>query len=179
MVMGKVTEFLNKVMADEAAKAEFEALIGVRKERELNDDDFQKIVELSEKLGAAVTLDEVKDFFSGNGRELSDEELAGVAGGVDGSRLDLIWSLNCPLCGKTLEMLKLPFSLGAFDGPYEATKREAQDHLRKHLEVDHRDLFGCEYSSNIADQKAEELMKPEWEKIVRRGKVLTSFIAFR
>ncbi len=68
--MSKVAEFLNKVAADEAAKAEFDAVIGVRKERELNDGDFQKIVELSKKLGASVTLDEVKDFFSGNGWEL-------------------------------------------------------------------------------------------------------------
>ena len=68
--MSKVAEFLNKVAADEAAKAEFDAVIGVRKERELNDGDFQKIVELSKKLGASVTLDEVKDFFSGNGWEV-------------------------------------------------------------------------------------------------------------
>ncbi len=82
--MGKFAEFMDKVMADEAAKAEFEAVIGAREERELSDEDFQKIVELSEKLGATVTLDEVKDFFTGNGRELSEEELAGVAGGAGG-----------------------------------------------------------------------------------------------
>lgn len=80
-IMDKFAEFLDKVMADEAAKTEFGVVASVRKERELNDDDFQKIVEIGEKLGAAVTLDEVKDFFTDNGQELSEEELDEVAGG--------------------------------------------------------------------------------------------------
>ena len=146
--MRKFAEFMDKVMADEAAKAEFGAVIGARKERELSDEDFQKIVELSEKLGAAVTLDEVKDFFSGDGRELSEEELEGVTAGLRGGveiKETRKWGWRCPYCYRFFEVEWPSPKEPSEEDMRNETKRDIRYHLKNHF------LAGRE-------QKAEEIV---------------------
>ena len=157
--MGKVAEFMDKVMADETARAEFDAVIGVRKERELSDDDFQKIVGLSEKLGAAVMLDEVKDFFSGNGRELSEEELAGVAGGF--SFWTTEWQYQCPLCKERIYTVDI--ELYKDTGCADWLKYNMKDRIRHHFMEKHKDImrgWGDDPREwhEMLEKKAEEMI---------------------
>ena len=166
--MGKFAEFMDKVMADETARAEFDAVIGVRKERELSDDDFQKIVGLSEKLGAAVMLDEVKDFFSGNGRELSEEELAGVAGGY-GEPRTMCWLYKCPMCGEEFYCTFYVGSSGFMAG-VSGVRIELKHSIEAHLRAAHRDICGNSRLLNeFIEQKAEEMLQQsDFEKITTK-----------
>lgn len=160
--MGKFAEFLDKVMADETARTEFDAVIGVRKERELNDGDFQKIVGLSEKLGVAVTLDEVKDFFSGNGRELSEEELAGVVAGGSGGVFVVNpnhWCWKCPYCGRQYDSRK------RYDPSESEMKEETMNQIMSHFLMHECYYFQNEnaISREWARQKAEEIINMEFD----------------
>lgn len=160
--MGKFAEFMDKVMADETARAEFDAVISVRKERELTDDDFRKIVGLSEKLGAAVTLDEVKEFFTGNGCELSEEELAGVAGGYSGGVYvghPWSWHWKCPYCGRMYDVSKR----------YGTSESEMKEETMNQI-MSHFLMYECYYFQNEnvisrewARQKAEEIINMEFD----------------
>lgn len=79
--MNKIAEFYTKAMADESAKAELEAVIGGKNISELSDEELLKIGKIAEKLGFAITLDEAKSYFAGEGEEISDDELDKVSGG--------------------------------------------------------------------------------------------------
>ena len=79
--MDKFEEFYNKAMADEQAKSELKAVFGGKKTGELSDDELSKVVTIAEKLGFAITLEEVKEYLSGEDEELSDDDLDKVSGG--------------------------------------------------------------------------------------------------
>ena len=81
-------------------------------------------------------MNKFADFFTGNRRELSEEELAGVAGGLTDIEKEncVIWRVPCSICGKQIECY-LPCHDGKLD--MHTSKVEARywvdEHVMEHL----------------------------------------------
>lgn len=79
--MSKISDFYSTLMQDEVLKKEFVKILGEKSILEANDSQLMEIGKIAEKLGLEISLDEAKNFLSGNSMELDDDDLDAVAGG--------------------------------------------------------------------------------------------------
>jgi predicted ribosomally synthesized peptide with nif11-like leader len=74
MVAGEVKEFLQAAGANPALGKELESAV--------DEAVMQAVFDVARRHGYTLTLDELRAYASGDGVELSEEELGAVAGGV-------------------------------------------------------------------------------------------------
>lgn len=79
--MKKITEFYTKAISNEGTKAKLEEILGGKPINEADDKQLKKIGELAKELGFEITVEEAKDYLSGNNAALGDDDLDAVAGG--------------------------------------------------------------------------------------------------
>ena len=79
--MSKVADFYQKAVADAAAKAKLDQVLGGAAIEELTDAQLQEIGKIAKELGFDITLEEAKAYLKSIGEELSDDVLSDVAGG--------------------------------------------------------------------------------------------------
>ncbi len=80
--MSTISDFYAKVMADEAVKKQITDILGGTPIENADDEELKKIGEVAKGMGFSISVEEAKEYFSGNEEELSDEFLEAVAGGV-------------------------------------------------------------------------------------------------
>lgn len=79
--MSKFNEFYVNVMADENKKKKLESILDGGSMLNADDGKLKKIGELAKELGYDISVEEAKDFFEMDGKELDDDALESVAGG--------------------------------------------------------------------------------------------------
>lgn len=79
--MSKIADFYSTVMQDDILKKELVEILEEKSILEANDKQLMEIGKIAEKLGVEISLDEAKNFLSGNDMELDDNDLDAVAGG--------------------------------------------------------------------------------------------------
>ena len=81
--MSKMSDFYTKVIADEKLREKVAAVLGDKAVEDASDDELKKIGEVAREAGFDVTLDEAKAYIKSDAKDLSDEALDAVAGGVN------------------------------------------------------------------------------------------------
>ncbi len=79
--MSKITSFYTRVFSDSSAKKELTEILGNKNIEEASDEQLIRIGELAKKLGFDISIEEAKDYISGNNAELDEDDLDAVAGG--------------------------------------------------------------------------------------------------
>lgn len=79
--MSKISDFYSTLMQDEVLKKELVEILEGKSIFEANDKQLMEIRKIAEKLSMDISLDEAKNFLSGNSMELDDNDLDAVAGG--------------------------------------------------------------------------------------------------
>ena len=79
--MSKIADFYAKVIADANLRAKANEILGGKAVADLSDAELQKLADFAKAEGCDVTVAEVKDYFTSDNQELSDEALDAVAGG--------------------------------------------------------------------------------------------------
>lgn len=136
--MEKLNEFMEKVKTDEALQKEFAEIIG-DSGAELTKEQKEKIAELAAKSGIELDLE----------GELSDEELAGIAGGM--TIREVYWECSCPLCG---EQLNYRWKLEN----RQKIKKQVKNDLVNHLVGNHSQDYIGRSDSDWATHEAEKIM---------------------
>lgn len=83
--MRKMADFYTKVISDEKLRAQLGDILGNREITEASDEELKKIGELAKNAGFDITLEEAKAYLHAEVKDLSDEALDAVAGGVNKS----------------------------------------------------------------------------------------------
>lgn len=79
--MSKISDFYSKVLSDDGLKKELESILSGKTISGASDEDLVLIGKLAERLGYDITLDEARNYISGDEAELDDSDLDAVAGG--------------------------------------------------------------------------------------------------
>ena len=79
--MSKVADFYQKAVADAAAKAKLDQVLGGAAIEELTDAQLQELGKIAKGMGFDITMEEAKAYLKSVGEELSDDALQEVAGG--------------------------------------------------------------------------------------------------
>lgn len=86
--MNKISEFYQKAITDEAVKSELNAILSGSSITEATDEQLSHIGEIAQRLGFHITVEEARDYISGDETELDDTELDAVAGGGKGDHYE-------------------------------------------------------------------------------------------
>ncbi|MGP1406689.1 Nif11-like leader peptide family RiPP precursor [Selenomonas sp.] len=81
--MSKMSDFYTKVVSDAGLRAKVDAVLAGKDIANLTDEELQKIGEIAKEAGFDISLDEAKEYLAAEAKELSDEALDAVAGGVN------------------------------------------------------------------------------------------------
>ena len=79
----KLAEFYAEITSDENLKATLEKILAGKNITEVTDAQLKEIGEIAKDLGYNFTIKEFKDFINFGDVQLSEDELAAVAGGVN------------------------------------------------------------------------------------------------
>lgn len=80
--MSQIADFYAKVMQEKELLAEVEKVLAGKEITEATDEQLTKIGDIAKKNGFEVTLEEAKKYLAEGEKELSDETMDSVAGGV-------------------------------------------------------------------------------------------------
>ncbi len=81
--MSKMSDFYTKVVSDAELRAKVNTVLGGKDIANLSDQDLEKLGEIAKAAGFDITLDEAKEYLKAEAKELSDEALDAVAGGIN------------------------------------------------------------------------------------------------
>lgn len=81
--MSKMADFYAKVISDEKLRAQLSEILGGKELAQASDAELEKIGALAKSVGFDITLDEAKAYLASEAKDLSDEALDAVAGGVN------------------------------------------------------------------------------------------------
>ncbi len=79
--MSAMSNFYEKVLADEAVKKQITDILGETPIENAGDAELEKIGEIAKGMGFSISVEEAREYFRTNEEELSDESLEVVAGG--------------------------------------------------------------------------------------------------
>ena len=81
--MSKMSDFYTKVISDVELRCKLNAILDGKDITSLTDEELMKIGEIAKEAGFDITLEEAKAYLASEAKELSDEALDAVAGGVN------------------------------------------------------------------------------------------------
>lgn len=96
--MSKISEFYSKVLSDERLKNEVYSILSGKTIAEATDSELILIGKIAAKIGYNITIDEAKDYLTGEETELDEDDLDAVAGGKGDSYQTKI--IVCQVGGK-------------------------------------------------------------------------------
>lgn len=89
--MNRMNEFYKKLMENEDARKKVQEILGSKPVGDATDEELNKIGEIAAALGYEFTIEEVREFFNGDEKELDEEDLEAVAGGKNEIKLHYIY----------------------------------------------------------------------------------------
>ena len=81
--MSKMSDFYTKVVSDAGLRAKVDAVLAGKDIANLTDEELQKIGEIAKGAGFDISIDEAKAYLASDAKDLSDEALDAVAGGIN------------------------------------------------------------------------------------------------
>ncbi len=81
--MSKMSDFYAKVISDESLRSKLNDALGGKDINSASDEELKKIGEIAKAAGFDITLDEAKAYLASDAKDLSDEALDAVAGGIN------------------------------------------------------------------------------------------------
>lgn len=81
--MSKMSDFYTKVISDVELRCKLNAILDGKDITSLTDEELMKIGEIAKEAGFDITLEEAKAYLASEAKDLSDEALDAVAGGIN------------------------------------------------------------------------------------------------
>lgn len=81
--MSKMSDFYAKVISDETLRSRMNEVLGGKDIADASDEDLKKIGEIAKEAGFDISIDEAKAYLASDAKDLSDEALDAVAGGIN------------------------------------------------------------------------------------------------
>jgi len=81
--MSKMADFYAKVISEETLRGQLTSILAGKDITEASDAELEKIGEIAKAAGFEVTLAEAKEYIASDAKDLSDDALEAVAGGIN------------------------------------------------------------------------------------------------